>query len=61
MKLAGLLLLVAGWGIAVFAVGLLPSAGARSVFVLAGLATELLGLALLVRAHVVLEAERERP
>ncbi len=61
MKQAGLLLLIAGWGIAVFAVGLLPSAGARSAFVLAGLATELLGLALLVRAHVVLDAERERP
>jgi hypothetical protein len=61
MKLAGLLLLVAGWGIAVFAVGLLPLAGVRSAFVLAGLATELLGLALLVRAHVVLDEERERP
>ncbi|MFZ1917699.1 MAG: hypothetical protein WAU58_09015 [Terriglobales bacterium] len=61
MKLAGLFLLVAGWGIAVFAVGLLPSAGVRSAFVLAGLGTELLGLALLVRAHVVLDEERERP
>jgi len=61
MKLAGLLLLVAGWGISVSAVGLLPSVGARSAFVLAGLATEVLGLALLVRAHVVLDEERERP
>ena len=61
MKLAGLLLLVAGWGIAVFAIALLNSTGARSAFVLAGVATELLGLALLVRAHVVLDAERERP
>ena len=61
MKLAGLLLLVAGWGIAVFAVGLLPSIVVRSGFVLAGLATELLGLALLVRARVALDVERERP
>jgi len=61
MKLAGLLLLIAGWGISVFAVALLPSIGARSAFVLAGLATELLGLGLLVRAHVVLDEERERP
>jgi len=61
MKLAGLLLLVAGWGISVFAVGLLPSIVVRSGFVLAGLATELLGLAMLVRAHVALDVERERP
>jgi hypothetical protein len=61
MKLAGLLLLVAGWGISVFAVALLPSIVLRSGFVLAGLATELLGLALLVRAHVVLDVEREQP
>lgn len=54
-------MLIAGWGIAVFAVGLLPSVGARSAFVLAGLATELLAFALLVRAHVVLDEERERP
>jgi hypothetical protein len=59
MKLASLLSLFAGWGIAAFAVGLLPAAGARSGFVLAGLATELLGLALLFRSHVVLDVERE--
>lgn len=59
MKLAGFLLLIAGWGIAVFAVGLLPATGTRSGFVLAGLATELLGLALAIRSHLVLEAERE--
>ena len=59
MELAGLFLLVAGWGIAVFAIGLLPANGARAGFVLAGLATEVLGLVLLVRSHVVLEAEKE--
>jgi hypothetical protein len=61
MKLAGLLLLVAGWGIAIFAVALLPSILVRSAFVLAGLTTELLGLGLLIRAHVVLDVRRERP
>ncbi len=59
MKLAGLFLLVAGWGIAVFAIGLLPANAARTVFVLAGIATEVLGIVLLVRSHVVLEAEKE--
>ncbi len=59
MKLAGFLLLVAGWGIAVLSIFLLPAAGARAGFVVAGLAVELLGLALAVRSHLVLEAERE--
>src|ERR1019366_4239794 len=42
MKLAGLFLLVAGWAIAVGAVALLPSAGGRVGFVLAGIALEFL-------------------
>jgi hypothetical protein len=36
MKLAGFLLLLAGWGIVLCAVAWLPSAGVRSGFVLAG-------------------------
>ena len=59
MKLAGFLLLVAGWAIVVTAVALLPPAGARVVFVLSGVAVELLGLALAVRSHLVLQAELE--
>jgi hypothetical protein len=59
MKLAGFLLLVAGWAIVVFAVALLPSAGGRIAFALAGVVVELLGLALAVRSHLVLEAEGE--
>ncbi len=59
MKLAGLLLLVAGWAIVVAAVALLPSAGARAGFVLAGVAVELFGLALAIRAHLILQAEGE--
>jgi len=59
MKLAGLLLLVAGWAIVVAAVALLPSAGARAGFVLAGIAVELFGLGLAIRAHLVLPAEGE--
>jgi hypothetical protein len=59
MKVAGLLLLLAGWAIVLAAVALLPSAGARAGFVLAGIAVELFGLALAIRAHLVLPAEGE--
>jgi hypothetical protein len=59
MKLAGFLLLVAGWAIAVVAIGLLPATGARASFALAGVAVELFGLVLAVRSHLVLEAESE--
>jgi hypothetical protein len=59
MKLAGFLLLVAGWSIVVAAVALLPSPGARVGFVVAGLAVEALGLALVVRSHLILRAEAE--
>jgi hypothetical protein len=43
----------------VSAVALLPSAGARVAFVLAGVAVELFGLGLAVRAHLVLPADGE--
>lgn len=59
MKVAGLFLLVAGWAIVVGAVALLPSAGVRVGFVLAGMAVEWFGLALTVRAHLVLQMEGE--
>ncbi len=59
MKLAGFLLLLAGWAIVMSALGLLPSAAPRTTFALAGMAVELLGLALAVRSHLVLEAEGE--
>ena len=49
MKLAGMLLLLAGWGIVVSAVALFPGSGTRGLFVLAGLAVELLGLVLAFR------------
>ena len=52
-------MLVAGWAIVVAAVALLPSPGVRAGFVLAGVATEVFGLALAVRSHLVLPAEGE--
>ncbi len=54
MKLAGFLLLLAGWAIVLTAVALLRSDSSRTGFVLAGVAVELLGLGLAVRAHLVL-------
>jgi len=58
MKLAGFLLLLAGWGIVLSAVVFLLSAGARSGFVLAGMGVEALGLILVVRSHLLLRGER---
>jgi hypothetical protein len=49
MKLAGMLLLLAGWGIVVSSVALFPGRGVRGLFVLAGLGVELLGLVLAFR------------
>lgn len=51
MKLAGFLLLLAGWGIVLAAVILLRSAAACGAFVLAGIGVEVLGLTVLARAH----------
>jgi len=59
MKVAGFLLLLAGWGIVVSALALLAPAVPRTVFVLSGLGVEALGLSLAVRAHLVLREERE--
>jgi hypothetical protein len=53
MKLAGFLLLVSGWGIVVATLPLLPSLPARAAFALAGMAVELIGLALAGRGHWV--------
>jgi hypothetical protein len=52
MKLAGLLLLPAGWAIVLTAIVLLPPVSARSGFVLAGVAVEVVGLVLVIRAHI---------
>ena len=51
MKLGGFLLLVSGWGIVVAALRLLHGATVAP-FILAGLATELLGLIVVGRAHL---------
>lgn len=56
MKPLGFFLLVAGWGIVVAAVGLLASAAlALTLFVLAGIGVEVLGLFLVVRSHAIVQ------
>jgi hypothetical protein len=57
MKLAGLLLLPAGWAIVLTAVSILASAGQQAGFVLAGVGVEIMGLILLARAHRVAPEE----
>jgi len=51
MKLLGFGLLLAGWAISIAAVALLAAA-LRTVFVLAGMGVEVLGLILAIRAHL---------
>lgn len=51
MKLAGFLLLPAGWIIAVAAPLMLPSEALRAAFIVAGLAIEAVGIALAGRQH----------
>jgi hypothetical protein len=58
MKLAGFLLLLSGWFIALAAIGILPPTGVRAVFLLAGLGVEIVGLVLLFRAHTHPKEER---
>lgn len=60
MKLLGFLLLLAGWAIVLTAIVLLPSAGIRAAFVIAGIAVEILGFALFIRAHLLLLGESRR-
>lgn len=51
MKIAGWLLSVAGWLLVLLAVILLRTEAPRGIFVLAGLGVQVLGLALVFRAH----------
>ena len=53
MKLTGFLLLLTGWVLTLSAIVLLPRAGARAAFMLAGIAVEFLGLALVTRVHLL--------
>ncbi len=52
MKLVGFLLLLAGWGIVLAAATLFRTASPRVIFVIAGIAVEILGLVLAFRSHL---------
>lgn len=52
MKIAGFLMMLAGWGIVVTAVVLLRSEVSKTAFVIAGIAIEALGVVLAARAHI---------
>ena len=58
MRLVGFLLLLAGWGIVLAAIAMLMPDVPRAAFVLAGVAVELLGLALLGRSHLLAREEK---
>ena len=60
MKIAGFLLLLAGWALVLSALALLTQAVPRDVFVAAGVAVEALGLILSVRAHLTPASEPRR-
>jgi hypothetical protein len=58
MKPAGFLLMLTGFALVASALALLPSASARSVFMMAGLAVEILGFGLVFSAHLPPRGER---
>ena len=58
LKPAGFALIVSGWGLVVSAIVLLSQEVARTGFVAAGVAVEVLGLVLVVRAHIAPKPER---
>ena len=59
MKILGFLLLLSGWAIALTAVALLTRDAPRVAFVLAGVGVEILGVALVIRAHSIHRGELE--
>ena len=56
MKIAGFLLLLVGWIIALTAVALLKPAPAQGGFVLAGIGIEVWGLVLVSRSHRIVRS-----
>jgi hypothetical protein len=50
MRVAGFLLMPAGWGVVLTAVALIPAGPLRAVFVLAGMGVEVLGLTVAARS-----------
>jgi hypothetical protein len=58
MKLAGFLLLLAGWAVILCALALLRSPAQRDAFVLTGFGVEIIGLVIAARSHLLPPEER---
>jgi hypothetical protein len=58
MKIAGFLLLPAGWFLVLAAIVLFAAPPLRPVFVLVGIAVEVLGLILAFRSHLIPREEK---
>ena len=58
MKVGGFLMLLAGWFLVLAAIVLFPSPVMRAVFILAGVAVEVLGLILAFRSHLIPREEK---
>lgn len=58
MRVVGFLLLVSGWGLVLAALAMLAAPGPRGVFALAGVAVQILGSVMTIRAHL---PRRPRP
>ena len=59
VKLFGFLLLLAGWGLVVSALALLAADAPRNSFILAGMAVEIAGLVIVIRAHTLRQGARD--
>jgi hypothetical protein len=59
MKLAGFLLLPAGWALVLAAIALLGAAGPRGAFLVAGMGVEVLGLVLAARSHLTAKEDSD--
>ena len=57
MKYAGLLVMIAGFFLSIAAIVLFPAPAQRGAFVVCGLAVEILGLIVAVRAHMEARGE----
>lgn len=58
MKYAGLLVMPAGFFLSIAAILLFPEPATRFIFVLCGLAVEIMGLAVAIRGHMGPRGER---
>ena len=53
MKLVGFFLLLAGWAIVLAALAVIGSGVSLTAFILSGAGVEILGLALVIRSHLI--------